>query len=247
MARPLLQRYEIKYAVQERQVPAIREFFLPHMQLDPYSERVGGGYPISSLYLDNGRRLFAHETSDGVKQRFKMRIRAYDDDPAASVFCELKHRDGDVISKTRVRVARRDVPAVLDQTLDLGRIAAERDRASMTDFWCRARRWKARPTIVVRYDREAYESRGGAPVRITFDRHIRRARASGSEIPVDVVPWETVHWHPDPTTLVLELKFTGSRPGWLHQMIRALEIRQRGVGKYVLSMRDADRRKTGTA
>lgn len=239
MARPLLQRYEIKYAIAERQVPKVREFFMPYMEFDPYSEKAQGSYAISSLYLDTKKRRLARETTDGIKQRFKMRIRAYDDDSLSWVFCEVKHRDGDVVSKTRVGVPRQAVSAVLERSWDASQLPKKKDRLSLADFQSRALRWHVTPAMVVRYDREAYESRGGAPVRITFDRHLRYAPAVGCAIPVDSIPWQDVHWNPDPTALVLEVKFTGTCPAWIQQMIRQLEVRQKGVGKYVLAVDEA--------
>ena len=236
MARPLLQRYEIKYVIPESQVAAVRTFFMPYMRDDPFSVRVRGSYAISSLYLDTPDRLLARETSEGIKQRFKMRIRAYDDGALSKVFCEVKHRDGDVVSKTRVSIPRQAVAAVLDRSWDAGQLPRKQDRLSLADFQSRAARWQVRPAMVVRYDREAYESKGGAPIRITFDRHLRRARAVGCAIPVDNIPWETVRWHGDPTALVLEVKFTGNAPSWIQQMVRSLEVRQHGHGKYVLTL-----------
>lgn len=234
MAPPLLQRYEIKYVIPETRVAAVREFFAPYMRPDPFSERVNGSYAISSLYLDTPDRRLARETTTGVKQRFKMRIRAYDDGALSKVFCEVKHRDGAVIRKTRVGVPRQAVDAILDRSWDLDQLPRKKDRLSLADFQSRVLRWRVRPVMLVRYDREAYESNAGAPVRITFDRHLRRLSAVGGGVPVDSVPWDDVRWHHDPTALVLEVKFSGDAPSWIQQMVRNLEVRQRGHGKYVL-------------
>lgn len=238
MDRTLLQRYEIKYVIPESRVPAVRDFFMPYMQPDSFTAQAMGSYAISSLYLDTRDMSMSRETTTGIKQRFKMRIRAYDDDALSTLFCEVKHRDGDIVSKTRVGVPRRAVEAIMNRTYDLDELPKKKDRVSLADFQSRVVRWRAVPAMVVRYDREAYECKGGAPVRITFDRHLRCAKPVGCSVPVDSVPWHDVHWHRDPTSLVLEVKFTGPAPNWIRQMIRNLEVRQRGFGKYVLSVAD---------
>ena len=238
--RPLLDRYEIKYAVSESLVPAIRQYMLPYMLYDPFSDG-GASYPISSVYLDTRDHRFARETDEGLKRRFKMRIRAYDDKPESKVFCEIKHREGDVVKKSRVAIQRQMLTKVVRascSSADLGDLK-ERDLAALADFQTRISRFAVLPSFVVRYDREAYESARGEQLRITFDRNLRWVPAAAAEIPVHKANWRSVRWHRDPSTLVLEIKFNGTSPAWIHQMIRHLEIRQRGVGKYALSVRDA--------
>lgn len=236
MAPPLLQRYEIKYVIPERRVAEIRDFMRRYVELDPFSKRSGSAkYPISSLYLDTPDRRLAAETRDGVKTRFKMRIRAYDDSAETPVFCEVKHRDGDVVRKTRVGIPRESIPR-LREGGSIGATMSDKDRWSLADFQKRVVQGRFAPAMVVRYNREAFESSFGAPVRITFDRSLRRLRTVGWEIPVKDVAWTPVRWHADPTALVLEVKFTGNAPRWIRQMIRHLEIQQRGHGKYVTTI-----------
>jgi len=236
VAAPLLQRYEIKYVISERLVASIRDFMAPYVRLDPFSQRSSTGkYPISSLYLDTPDHRLASETRDGVKTRYKMRIRAYDDTAETPVFCEVKHRDGDVVRKTRVGIPR-DSLSRLREGGSIGDAMPEKDRWSLADFQKRVVQGRFSPAMIVRYNREAFESSHGAPVRITFDRSLRRLHAVGWEIPVKDVAWTPVRWHPDPAALVLEVKFTGNAPRWVRQMIRHLEIRQRGHGKYVTTI-----------
>lgn len=240
MAAPLLQRFEIKYVIPESRVAEIRDFMTPYMRLDPFSARSKSTkYAISSLYLDTADRQLAGETKNGIKTRFKMRVRAYNDSPDTPIFCEVKHRDGDVISKTRVGIPRDSIQIVSSgRTVDAS--MEDKDRRSLADFQTRVHRWNFTPAMVVRYNREAFESSFGAPVRITFDRHLRRYPAQGWEVPVHNVSWTPVRWSPDPTSLVLEVKFTGQPPRWVRQMIRSLEVRQTGHGKYVASVDDAN-------
>lgn len=245
MTAPLLQRFEIKYVIKESRVAEIRDFMRPYMRLDPFSARSKSmKYAISSLYLDTADRRLASETQDGVKTRFKMRVRAYNDSPQTPVFCEVKHRDGDVIRKTRVGIPRDVIPRIVEGGT-AGPDLSAKDRRSVADFQTRVQRWRFIPAMVVRYNREAYESSFGAPVRITFDRFLRRYPALGWEVPVHAVPWTPVRWSRDPTSLVLEVKFTGAPPRWVRQMIRTLEVRQTGHGKYVASVEDSNKSTVG--
>jgi len=61
--------------------------------------------------LDNPGLSLCHATIDGVKNRFKLRIRFYDHVESNPVFFEIKRRVNDVILKERAAVRRASVPA----------------------------------------------------------------------------------------------------------------------------------------
>ena len=59
----------------------------------------GNSYRICSLYIDSPQLFLYNQTVLGEKNRFKLRIRFYDDDPAHPAFLEIKRRVTDVILK----------------------------------------------------------------------------------------------------------------------------------------------------
>ena len=70
------------------------------------------GYHVHSLYLDSPAYELYHETTEGVKNRFKLRMRFYDDSPEAPVFLEIKiadHRLDSQAAGDRLQAVRRSV------------------------------------------------------------------------------------------------------------------------------------------
>ena len=88
------QRFEQKYILTEDQAEAAREFVSAHLELD--ENGIGKphySYPVHSLYLDSGLLDTFWATINGDKNRYKLRLRFYDDYPDTPVFFELKFTD----------------------------------------------------------------------------------------------------------------------------------------------------------
>ncbi len=112
--RMLACRYEMKYLIDEIRAAGIVRYIRPFLQPDRYSKlQRGGMYPIVSLYLDAPDLQLCRESLTGVKNRFKLRIRSYTDEPEYPRFLEIKRRINQVIFKSRARVTDRDVPILL--------------------------------------------------------------------------------------------------------------------------------------
>ena len=78
----LASRYECKYQISPMVVSALREFIQPFMRPDPFAAlREDNRYPICSLYLDSEDLVLYQQTVGGHKNRFKLRVRSYSDDP----------------------------------------------------------------------------------------------------------------------------------------------------------------------
>src|SRR5262245_6492937 len=107
------QRFELKYLVDERITLAIRDFVGCYLELDEYAVgRPNLSYPVHSLYIDSDD-LETHQLSvNGSKNRFKLRLRYYDDKPNTPVFFEVKARVDNCILKQRCGV-RRDAVALM--------------------------------------------------------------------------------------------------------------------------------------
>jgi hypothetical protein len=95
----------------------------------------------------------------------------------------------------------------------------------------------AKPKVLIRYLRRAYEGNMENRVRITFDRQLAYKVTSQPQ-----VLFNESGWHYNPITLnnvILEIKFTGRYPAWLSRMARYFELRQRSVSKYATSIKKA--------
>ena len=86
-------RYELKYIIDERRAGDVRDYIRSYLVPDEHADpAAGNSYPVHSLYLDSPALMLFRSTVDCLKNRFKLRIRFYDDDPAHPVFLEIKRR-----------------------------------------------------------------------------------------------------------------------------------------------------------
>src|SRR6267142_3301415 len=117
MARDRMQqsRYELKYLVNEETAAKVRDFVRCYIALDEYGVgRPNYSYDVHSLYLDSENLDIYWRTVNGDKNRFKLRLRYYSDNPDTPVFFEIKRRMKDVILKQRGGVRQSAVEMILN-------------------------------------------------------------------------------------------------------------------------------------
>ncbi len=228
--RTLTSRYEWKYFVPRALLPAIRSMARPFVRPDEHARRWPGyRYPVMSLYLDGDGLELYRTTVEGHLNRFKLRVRAYDDEPDTPVFLEIKKRSNVVVRKVRARVPRATALALLGDEHEDGREASP----GQAEFITRMRAVRARPLVRVRYQREAYESRLSDPVRLTFDTDVEHCVTPNADLGFG----QPDDWTRTPTEgAIVELKFTERCPGWATAHIDRLELARESITKYVLSL-----------
>jgi len=231
----LIERYEHKFLVAERLVPAIRSFARSTSTLDRYA-RADGAYSIRSLYFDTpSLGLYA---ANGREQgyRFKVRARMYPDAPAGPCFLEVKRRCLDVIVKTRAPVPCDRWREAIDcdgATLDA---LTERSRTAVLSFASKVHSHHLEPVLLVQYEREAYVSEIDSYARLTLDREIRVQPMTALDFEADPRRWRLVD-HAAQTrstgsVAVLELKFERRPPAWMDTMVQRLELVRLSFSKY---------------
>jgi VTC domain len=227
------QRFEFKYHFNEAKARRIRDFLQAHLRLDEYSRaRPDLSYPTLSLYLDSdGLDTYWH-TIGGCKNRFKLRLRYYDDRPDTPVFFEIKHRIKDVIFKRRAGVRKDAVRCLLAGRAPAQAHLLDPDDAeafAAVQSFCRLMaQLDAKPKLHVAYMREAYESENDNSVRLTFDRHVESQPHPTPQLIAKSPRPHLVFGR----TVILELKFTGCYPKWFHEMVRTFDCWQEGAAKY---------------
>ena len=109
----LASRFECKYLISPVLVPALRKIIRPFTRPDPFAALVEGyRYPICSLYLDSDDLRLYQQTVGGEKNRFKLRVRSYSDDPASHVFFEVKSKVNNIVRKRAAPTTNSVVGAV---------------------------------------------------------------------------------------------------------------------------------------
>ena len=233
-------RYELKYIIQEPTAHEVRAFARNHLMPDPYASAArNNSYDIYSVYLDSPGKALMNQTLEGLKNRFKLRVRFYDNDPAHPVFFEVKRRVNDVIVKVRAKVRREAADRLMypfgdwPDRADLANPDDERGFNALVKF-CQLRdKLGCGPSVLVAYNREAWCAPEDDSVRVTFDRGLEAA-------PYD--PDKTFKLMRDDTWVkpimrnpgvVLELKFTDRFPNWMRQMVQTYNLFRTSMAKYV--------------
>ena len=228
-----LSRYECKYYVDPLAVPELRQMIHAFAEPDRFaSKHPGYRYPISSLYLDTEDLRFYQQTVGGVKNRFKLRMRTYDDDPATPVFLEIKERMNQVVGKWRLALTRSQAQAFLDRKAEWHRETGRALLAEMDPFSSRIDVTAVRPVARVKYVREAYEYRPGSPVRVTLDTDLECAVTFGACFLHAGSDWVTTPLE----GVILEIKFTDRFPDWIQGIVNRMGLQQVSIPKYVLCL-----------
>ena len=227
------QRFELKYRVDERIALGVRDFVSSYLVLDEYSVgKPNFSYANHSVYLDSPDLRLAWDTINGNKNRYKLRLRFYDDDPASPVFFEIKRRSNDAIIKRRGPVRREAVPLLLAGYLpDTDCLFSYKPQylIALQEFCRLMSDLQAAPKTHVAYLREAWVSPSDNSVRVTLDRDVCTQPHSTPEISTQMENF-VMPFAPD---VILEIKFTSRYPNWLRQLVEIFGVMQCGAAKYV--------------
>lgn len=231
-------RYELKYIVTEAQAQSMAEFVRAHLAPDRYTQTCANqsiGYQVCSLYLDSRDRACYSQTQQGEKNRFKLRMRFYDEAPTSPVFLEIKRRVTQVVQKKRAAISRDAAERLLrgaspEMSMLLKNSPAERD--GLLDF-CRLRdQIGAVSQVFVDYYRKAYESHRGNEFRITFDRQVSGSAfqaGRGLRLPAERTITKI-------QGVVFEMKFINQPAEWMLNLARQFQLQAISVPKYVESV-----------
>jgi len=229
-----LQRFELKYRIRHEETAlAVRDFVSSYLEVDEYGATLPQfSYPVHSLYLDSPQLGLYWDTINGAKNRYKLRLRFYENRPEAPVYFEIKRRMNNIIAKQRGGVRREAVDWLLAGHLPEPGHLVSRDPKQLMALqnFCRlALTIQAAPRTHIAYRREAWLSPVDNSVRVTLDREVR----------TEVQPRCSLSTHLQHpilvfgTDIILELKFTNRFPNWFGDLVRHFGLSQCGAAKYV--------------
>ena len=222
--------------IREEEALEIRAYLHSYLEPDEFAAgKPDNSYSVHSLYLDSNRLATYHSAISGDRNRFKLRIRYYDENQWSPVFFEIKRRINEGIVKQRARVKRDAVHSLLMGESPMpGHLFKWNDQqwSDLLDFWQLVERLQAAPRAHNFYMREAYVN-SDATVRVTLDRAIQICPEFGGELGIAI--------NADGTEVfggfvVLELKFTERMPTWLISMVQGFELKSSGAAKYVMGV-----------
>ncbi len=227
-----LQRFELKYVVPEEVALAVRDFVASYLEIDEFGATLPNlSYPVHSLYLDSSDLATYRATINGDKNRYKLRLRFYENRSDAPVFFEIKRRMNNTIAKQRGGVRRDAVDSLLAGQLPgpTHLISKEpRQLVALQNFCRLATSLQATPKAHIFYMREAWISRFDNSVRVTMDRTILCDPEPTARLNTDLLRPVNVFGN----KVILELKFTSRFPDWFKELVRVFGLMQCGAAKY---------------
>jgi hypothetical protein len=230
--RMQLQRFELKYIIPEEVALAVRDFVASYLEIDEFGATLPNlSYPVHSLYLDSYDLSTYRATINGDKNRYKLRLRFYENRADAPVFFEIKRRMNSTISKQRGGVRRDAVDSLLAGQLPSAAhlISKEPKQLVAIQNFCRlCTNLQATPKAHIFYMREAWISRMDNSVRVTMDRDILCDPEPSAKLSTELVRPVNVFGK----RVILELKFTNRFPDWFKELVRVFGLMQCGAAKY---------------
>jgi hypothetical protein len=233
-----LQRLELKYIVSEQKALAIRDYVRSYLELDEYSQdKPNFSYRIHSLYLDSDDLKTYWDTINGLKNRYKLRLRYYDDLPSSPVFFEVKRRMNEAILKQRGGVRRPAVEGLLAGHLPgTQHLLSENPKqlVALQRFSQLMLSIRAGPKAHVTYFREAWVSTHDNSIRVTMDRNVYCSPEFGASLRTELGNPVKPFGH----KVILELKFTGRFPNWFRELAETFDLTRSAAAKYADGVAD---------
>ncbi len=130
----------------------------------------------------------------------------------------------------------RDVPTLL-AGLPLPPQNYTADVEAINQFQLYMSNIRAKPMVLIRYMRQAYEGGSENKVRVTFDRKLAYHITNLPEVRLGGAGWQS-----NPYTsagVILEIKFTDHYPVWLSRMVKYFNLRHQSISKYASSIKDS--------
>jgi len=218
-------RFEFKYILDPVTYMKVRDFVDSIALL--HDENVKEDtYTVTSLYFDTFGLDDYYDKLGGFLKRKKVRARVYGKDSFAdvgNVHLESKHKHDMYIGKKRTNVSgdtwKSFMSGKSDEVLDeFGLSIKEEGRI---------------PTVVVRYEREAFVERFFSRIRLTFDKNIEVIKYDDLESLVNS-DYDTASVLD--SGVIMEIKFNSSLPWWFGFMVRKFNLKRGAYSKYAQAL-----------
>lgn len=215
----VFRRYELKYLLTRSQKERILEYIQPYMSLDKY-----GRTTIRNIYFDTENYRLIRRSIEKPEYKEKIRVRSYLNEKSEDkVFVELKKKYEKVVYKRRLSMRADEAMNWLTgnevHTLD-SQIAREIDY--FIHYY-----GNLVPTLFLSYEREAYYSKQGDDLRITFDENVRcRQENFGFQYNTIGIPVL------EEDKVLMEIKCSGGIPLWMTEILSKEQIYKTSFSKY---------------
>lgn len=159
-------RHEYKYLMRYDQMMLTKLRASALMHTDGHVNEEGK-YLIKSLYFDDEHDKCFHENEDGCNERYKYRIRYYNDD-TSFIMLEKKSKLNGMTLKEQARLTLEQCKELMEGNIP--QINGDMTK-ELVQLLTGIKLDGVKPKVIVQYEREPYIYEAGN-VRVTFDEHI---------------------------------------------------------------------------
>ncbi len=234
-----LDRNEAKYIIPESLVPDIREFISPFCSPDPHGKGNPPQYMITTLQLDTPDLALHHAKEHEAINRFKLRVRTYDEPGTGPIFLEVKQKIRGTIMKSRIRIPpdKWSKDLIFSPRVKI-ELKSKKEEIGFLTFRRLVHEIGARPVVLVRYIRESYFGKLDHYARITFDRKLQYQPTdswdswgkNGKWLSMDSSLAQDKDYRF--SGVVLEIKTLSDAPRWIIDTVMHFDLERTGNCKY---------------
>jgi hypothetical protein len=234
-----LDRHEAKYVIPSSLVPGIRDFVAPFCQPDPHARGDPPRYRITTLQLDSPDYALHRAKERENRNRFKLRVRTYDEPGDSPVFLEVKQKYRGIIVKSRTAIPFEEwgEHIIRDRKIELT-FKTPKEEVGFLQFIRLAREIDARPVVWIRYLRESYYGLFDSYARVTMDTHLEYQPATSWDSWGRGAQWLSMDGSLAQDKLlphsgvILELKMLSDAPQWMLDLVMQFDLERTGNCKY---------------
>jgi len=223
-------RFEMKYIINEATSKMIQNEIKNFMIYDKFTNKENH-YFVRSLYFDNKLNSNFNEKVDGVRSRYKFRIRTYSRNLDSPIFLEMKGRENSRTYKLRQQIQSEYLELFYDKKryFELKKIFP--NSIFIEKFIFDNYKKNLNSNVLVDYNRTPFINKSGLYFRLTFDKNIKSLKNLKLFSNLSFKSWkECIAGY-----TILEVKFDSSIPLWFHRIIQNYQLRLRSISKFVIS------------
>ena len=232
-------RYENKFYIREDLLGKLRELLAPFTTLDEYADKQPDKeYTVRSIYFDSPSFECYSTKIDGIKNRYKLRLRGYNlRDEKSKVFLEIKRKYEVPLFKHRAPLPFTDALQLFkggrprEYVKNVGKFKNAVDDAER--FFYHLHNKRMNPVVTVVYEREPYHAKMHDEVnnlRITIDKNLR----SCPYPTIDELYEEKHLQYANKGFAILEVKYNRYCPSWVQPILASFRLKQESASKYCM-------------
>ncbi len=221
-------RYELKYYLNQIQLDRALLQLSRLMEMDTNCKNQKA-YRVRSLYFDSIDDECLYQKQSGNLLRKKIRLRTYGESGNDTVKFEIKRKYGQIVKKDAVTISKEEAKEIC-----LGNYALLLDKNDpvLNEIYITFVTKLYKPKVIVEYKRVAFVS-PVSNIRVTFDQdlrsninHLDLFSAVKDMMPVILEGKQ-----------ILEIKYNDFFPGYLKNVLSAVNSERMAISKYTLARR----------